>query len=924
MTKKKLFLLDALALLYRAHFAFIKNPRVTSTGKNTSAVFGFANSLLEILQKEKPTHIGVAFDSAGPTERHTAFEEYKAHREEMPEDLVFALPIAKRFLNAMQIPVFEVSGYEADDLIGTLALEAAKADFEVYMMTPDKDYAQLVRDSIFIYKPAAYGNGPEILNAEKVIEKFGVTPDKIIDFLALKGDASDNIPGIPKIGDKTAIELINQFGTLEEIIKNVDLITKNAVRESIKNNIDQGLLSKQLATIITNAPVELKEEELICKTPDSELLKELFKELEFKTMYSRVFGQTEINEGLFAKEELKLQSADNKLETTDTGFSKISDEQKSNYHILTSDIEIKELIAKLSAVSAFCFDTETESLDSLNSAICGLALSYEKGKGYYIPFGTDRSEAINKLEPFKGVFSNSNILKIAQNIKFDIQILEQYNLKISEPVFDTMLAHYILEPDSKHNMDFLSEKFLFYTPVSITELIGKKGKNQLTMRDISIEEVAPYACEDADITYQLGQIFIDKLNNDFKLKSVFETIEMPLVQVLSDMEKEGIKVDENALKDFSKELERDIKLLETEIYSIAGTEFNINSPKQLGEIIFEKLKLEKGKKTSTGQYSTNEAVLTQLAYSHEMPQKILDYRQLQKLKSTYVDTLPLLIDKKTGRVHTTFAQAVASTGRLSSNNPNLQNIPIKTEKGREVRKAFVAKDENHVLLSADYSQIELRIMAELSQDPNMISAFKNEEDIHKATASKVFGVPLIHVTPEMRNKAKMVNFGIIYGISAFGLAQRLKISRTEAKSIIDNYFLNYPLVKKYMDDCILNARANGFVETVCGRRRYLPDIHSANATIRGFAERNAINSPIQGTAADMIKIAMIRIHDRIKKEQLQSKMILQVHDELLFDAFKPETDQLKKLVLEEMSMALPFNVPLVAAAGTGQNWLDAH
>ncbi len=935
MSKPKLFLLDALALIYRAHFAFVKNPRITSTGLNTSAVFGFTNSLLEVLNKEKPSHIGVAFDTAAPTMRHDAFADYKAHRQEVPEDILIAIPLIQKLLDSLKIPVLLMDGFEADDVIGTLAQQAEREGFEVYMMTPDKDYAQLVTDDIFIYKPASFGSGPEVLDRTKVIEKYGVPPEQIIDLLGLKGDASDNIPGIPKVGDKTALELIRTFGSVEEVIRRSDEITKNAIRESVKANADLGLLSKKLATIQTDVPIEFNSEALKMCEPDKEALIELFKELEFRNLAVRVLDSVPGGNGpgsavsekknsapdLFSLPVQELPTTELITSETHSNFASL-DNASVEYVAVETEAAMLELLSQLLQQSMVCLDTETTSTDAMQAELVGVSFSWELHKAWYVPLPEKREECLKVLGLFTPFFQSS-ILKVGQNLKYDLLVLMNYQTEVVGPLYDTMLAHYVVNPDGKHGMDALARQYLSYDPVSITALIGKKGKSQLSMRSVALEEIVPYACEDADITLQL-KTPLDKGLQETQVENVFKEIEMPLLPVLLDMEYEGIRVDELGLQEFSKELAQQIQVAEEEIWNQAGEKFNINSPKQLGDIIFGKLQLDTGKKTPTGQYSTNEEVLTQLAWSHELPAKILEYRQLNKLKATYVDALPALIHPRTKRVHTTFSQAVAATGRLSSNNPNLQNIPIRTEKGREVRKAFVSRNEEFVLLSADYSQIELRIMAELSQDAGMLEAFNSGADIHQATAAKVFGVPMSMVNSDMRSKAKMVNFGIIYGISAFGLSQRLKISRKEAKEIIDSYFEKYPGIKNYMNASIEKARSLGYAQTWSGRKRYLPDITSQNATIRSFAERNAINSPIQGTAADMIKIAMIRIQAKLKAGQFKSRMILQVHDELLFDVYRPELEEIKGIVVGEMQTALPFSIPLEVGVGSGLNWLEAH
>lgn len=927
MERPKLFLLDALALIYRAHFAFIKNPRITGSGLNTSAVFGFTNSLLEVLNKEKPTHIGVAFDTQAPTQRHETFADYKAHREEVPEDIIIAIPLVRKLLDALKIPVLILDGYEADDIIGTLAGKAEAAGFDVYMMTPDKDYAQLVTDHVFMYRPAAYGNGPEVYNRNKVLEKYGVPPEQITDLLGLKGDASDNIPGIPKVGDKTALELIRQFGSVEEIIRRADEITKKAVKESIIANSDLGLLSKKLATIQLDVPIEFDAEDLKICEPDKDAAIALFKELEFKTLAERVFNAVPGNGKPAKPAEVDLfnQAPDTpaaEIPKLAESYAKVLDTSKVKYSPADTPETQQALLQGLLNADAVCIDTETTGTDAMQAELVGMSFAWNAHEAWYVPVPADRTQALQLVEKFES-FWNSKILKVGQNLKYDLMVLRNHGTEVQGPFYDTMLAHYVAEPDGKHGMDALALQYLGYEPVSITTLIGKKGKNQGSMRDVSLDEIVPYACEDADITLQL-KAPLDAALQKQQVEKVFSEIEMPLMPVLMDMEWQGIKIDEAGLQEYSKELAVDIQHLEKSIWSLAGEEFNINSPKQLGDIIFGKLKLDKGKKTPTGQYSTNEETLTQLAYSHDLPAKILEYRQLNKLKATYVDALPALIHPRTGRVHTTFSQAVAATGRLSSNNPNLQNIPIRTEKGREVRKAFVPADADHVLLSADYSQIELRIMAELSGDMYMKEAFLSGEDIHRATAARVFGVHPSMVDADMRSKAKMVNFGIIYGISAFGLSQRLGIPRGEAKEIIESYFAQYPGIKSFMDACISSAKETGYAITMKGRKRHLADINSGNATVRGFAERNAINSPIQGTAADMIKIAMIRIHQKLSTAHLKSKMILQVHDELLFDVLKHELEAVTDLVRHEMMHAMDFSIPLEVGIGHGNTWLEAH
>lgn len=927
MSEKKLFLLDGMALIYRAFFAFSKNPRITSTGLNTSAMFGFTNTLLDVISKQKPTHIAVVFDTDKPTERHEIFEDYKAHREAMPEDLSKSIPYIFRIIEGFKIPVLTMDGYEADDIIGTLAKKAEKAGFKTYMMTPDKDFAQLVTDSIFIHKPARMGNDTETLGVKEVLEKWEIKDvSQVIDILGLWGDAVDNIPGVPGVGEKTAKKLIADFGSVENIIANTDKL-QGKLKEKFEEFAPQALLSKKLATIITDVPIELNEKELELEQPDKEKLKEIFIELEFRTLAQKIIGDTATNTpkspniqgDLFAtaKEELP----DEPGEAAEQIILKNIDNTPHHYKLIKDTEGVKRLIEQLQHESEFCFDTETTALSVLEAKVIGVAISWKKYEAYYIALTDEnRIEILNLLQPIL----EGKQLKIAQNLKYDLMALQNHGIKLKEPWFDSMLAHYLLEPDQRHNMDLLARQYLSYEPVSIETLIGKKGKNQITMDKVELEKIKEYAAEDADITLQLKQIFTPMLLQQ-QVKKVFEEIEMPLVPVLANMEREGIKVDTEFLKDYSKQLQQDIIQTEKNIYSLAGAEFNIASPKQLGEILFDKLGLDdKAKTTKTGQYKTDEDTLLKLSGKHEIVKEILEFRSLQKLKSTYVDALPELVNKNTGRVHTSLNQAVAATGRLSSQNPNLQNIPVRTERGREVRKAFVPRNEDYLLMSADYSQIELRVIASISNDSGMIEAFNNNQDIHTATAAKVFGVPISDVTKEQRYKAKSVNFGLIYGQGAFGLAENLGISRTEAKEIIDNYFKQFPGIRKYMDETINFARQHGYVQTIKGRRRYLRDINSRNATIRAFAERNAINAPIQGSAADMIKIAMININNEMHKQKLKSKMILQVHDELLFDVHKSEEEVLKDLVTKEMANAMPLTVPVIAEAGVGKNWLEAH
>ncbi len=966
MPSKKLFLLDAMALIYRAHFAFVKAPRLTSTGLNTSCVFGFANAMLEVIQKEKPTHIGVSFDLPGGTFRNEMYPEYKAHRQEQPEDITIAIPYVKKLVAAMDIPLLMVQNYEADDVIGTLAKKAAQHDFEVFMMTPDKDYGQLVEEHIYMYKPAVFGKDPEKLGVKEICEKWGIErPDQVIDLLGLMGDAADNIPGVPGVGEKTAAKLIATYGSVEGLYENTDKLT-GKIAESIIQNKEKAFLSKELARIDINVPIEFDEEFLKISKPKTEELSALLDELEFRTLRKRLLpdesspsttgsspssvrstqsavgvspsstkqvsksGQqismfdspnvsTNVNPSDYIIEESQEEIEERiSSSTKDTIANKLHE-----YHLMDTPELRASLIHYLAVQDEFCFDTETTSVDAVDAEIVGLSFAYLAGEAFYVPIPENQVEAQLILEEFRQVLENEAIMKIGQNIKYDLMILKNYNIDLKGKLFDTMLAHYILEPDQRHGMDYLSNVYLNYDPVSIETLIGK-GKAQGSMRDVDFEKIKEYAAEDADITLQLKHILSPKIKEVQQEKLLFD-LEMPLVNVLAGMEMEGIKVNENALIEMSEVLEIDIKVIQKDIFSLAGQEFNVASPKQLGEILFDKLKLDaKAKKTKTGQYATGEDILSKLENEHEIVRKILDFRELVKLKNTYVDALPTLISKKTGRIHTSYNQAVAATGRLSSTNPNLQNIPIRTPRGREIRKAFVPRNDDYVIMSADYSQIELRIMAAFSEDESMLEAFNQGIDIHSTTASKVFKVALVDVTSDMRRKAKMVNFGIIYGISAFGLAQRLNIPRGEAKEIIDAYWIEFPKIKIFMDTTINKAREMKFVETILGRRRYLRDINSQNQTDRGFAERNAINAPIQGSAADMIKVAMINIHKFMKDENLKSKMILQVHDELVFDAHKAELDYLKQKVNELMCNAIPMAVKMETGMGVGENWLEAH
>lgn len=921
---KKLFLLDAMALIYRAYFALSRNPRINSKGLNTSAILGFANTLLDVLKNQKPTHIGVAFDTKAPTFRHDNFAEYKANREKMPEDLSASIPYIYKLIKGFNIPFLQVDGFEADDVIGTLSKKAEADGFITYMMTPDKDFGQLVSDNIYMYKPARMGNKAEIWGSYEVCERFGITrPTQLIDILGLWGDASDNIPGVPGIGEKTAIKLISEYDSIENLLKNTDKL-KGKQRENLENFADQAILSKELATIELNVPIALDESELILNEPDTEYLKELFEELEFRNFAQRFFNnnQKEANDEKVLAVQPELFGGDDagyvqgKLETINT--------TKHSYHLIDTIEKAKDLCNSLLKEKVVCFDTETTGIDPNNSELVGISFAVAPHEAWYIPVSENYHEAQEIAQVFKPLFESKDIIKTGQNIKFDINILSWYDIQVAGPFFDTMIAHYLLQPDMRHNMDVLSETYLKYKPVSIEELIGKKGRNQLTMRNVDVETVKEYAAEDADITLQLKDVFEPELKKTGTFE-LFEKTEMPLVPVLASMEAEGIKLDVEALFEFSIQLEKEISIIQIAIFELAECEFNIASPKQLGEILFNKLLIiDKPKKTKTGQYKTGEDILAKLIHKHPIIEKILEFRSLTKLKSTYVDSLPSLVNPRDGRIHTSYNQAVAATGRLSSNNPNLQNIPIRTEKGREIRKAFIPRNEDYTLLAADYSQVELRIIAHLSKDKDMIEAFKNGLDIHTATAARVYGIDYDEVTKDMRRNAKTVNFGIVYGISAFGLSEQLGIPRREAADIINNYFEKYPGVKEFMNTTIDFAKEHGYVETILGRRRYLNDINSANAVVRGFAERNAINAPIQGSSADMIKVAMINIFKEFGKKKLKSKMILQVHDELVFDLFKEEEQQVRKIVEEKMRDAIKLDVPVVVDMNTGSTWLEAH
>ena len=926
--KKKLFLLDAMALIYRAYFALNKNPRINSRGLNTSAILGFANTLLDVLRNENPTHIGIAFDTMAPTVRVADFAEYKAHREKMPEDIALALPYIIRLIEAFRIPILKVDGYEADDVVGTLAKQAEKEGFRVYMMTPDKDFGQLVSPNIYMYKPARSGNTPEVLGVDEVCRKYGIErPEQLIDILGLWGDASDNIPGVPGVGEKTASKLISEFGSIENLLQHIGKL-KGKLRENVETYADQALLSKQLATIILDVPIDFDPDALKHEEPDRDVLTELFSELEFRTFAQRFFNTKEDAGEVENEMDIAYSGAGDLfssagVDVPQQNFSTLQDVEH-RYHLAGDQKERSILIRRLKETGKFCFDTETTGLDANDTELVGISFAVDKGEAWYVPVPVNYNDALNLVAEFKDIFEDKAIEKTGQNMKFDMSVLRWYDVEVKGPLFDTMIAHYLIEPDLRHNMDFLAETYLNYKPVPIESLIGKKGKNQLSMRDVDLPAISEYACEDADITLQLKQVF-EPILRDTGTLELFKRIEMPLVPVLASMEAAGVKLETAVLEEFSADLEKDIVSLEEEIQKLAGEPFNIASPKQLGEVLFEKLRItEKPKLTKTRQYSTSEDILVKLTHKHPIIDKILDYRSLTKLKSTYVDALPRLINPRDNRIHTSFNQAVASTGRLSSNNPNLQNIPIRTEKGREIRKAFVPRNEDYTLLAADYSQIELRIIAELSEDPALIETFIGGHDVHSATAARIYGVGLNEVTPDMRRNAKTVNFGIVYGISAFGLSERLNIPRQEAADIIEQYFARYPGVKSYMDNTITFAREHGYVETMMGRRRYLRDINSGNATVRNFAERNAINAPVQGSSADMIKIAMINIHEAMKRKELKSKMILQVHDELVFDALLAEVEILKEIVREKMVTAIPMTVPIVVDMKSGNNWLEAH
>ena len=946
---KKLFLLDAFALIFRAYYALARSPRVTSTGKNTNAQFGFLNALMDLINNHKATHLAVCFDTKDKTERHDDFAAYKANRQETPEDILAAVPDIKRMLKAFNIPIIEVPGYEADDIIGTLSVQASKAGYDVYMVTPDKDYGQLVNDKVFMYKPASGFSKAEILGVKEILAKWDIERvDQVIDILGMMGDAVDNIPGIKGVGEKTAVKFLKEYGTLEGVLENADKI-KGAIGEKVRAGKADAIMSKKLATIILNVPCEFHEEDFSLSEWDKDELANVFNDLEFRTIGKRILGQDFIEKSknessnaqdiqfdLFGKAvEQKVENRKSDLVQQDlfsqefVNYKTINDVEHV-YHLVDTPQEQLALISNLTHhlknKSEICFDTETTGLDANICELVGMSFSIKEHEGFYIPFPNDRKETLSILNQFNVLFENESILWIGQNIKFDLLVLKNYAIEIKGNLFDTMLAHYCFEPEGKRSMDLLSEHYLQYKPVSIEELIGKKGKGQGTMRDVEIEKIKEYASEDADITLQLKEKFVSLLKEK-EVEKVFNEVDTPLIKVLLGMEFEGIKIDIDFLKNYSVVLEKLAKEAEESVYKQAGVRFNLASPKQLGEVLFEKLLLDpKAKKTKTGQYATGEEVLAKLAHEHKICDDILTFREYTKLKNTYVDTLPELINPKTSRVHTTYAQTIAVTGRLSSINPNLQNIPIRTEQGREIRKAFIPRDDKHILISADYSQIELRVVAAMSGDEAMCEAFRKHKDIHTATAAKVYGIDESEVTKEQRYKAKSVNFGIIYGQGAFGLAENLSISRTEAKEIIDNYKKEFSGIQKYMDETINFAREHGFVQTLMGRKRWLRDINSQNFTVRAFAERNAINSPIQGSAADMIKLAMIAINSNLKNSNLKSKMVLQVHDELVFDVLKEEADDMKALILNCMqsAMILPNNVPIVAEVGMGENWLVAH
>ena len=936
--QKRLFLLDAYALIFRGYYAFIKNPRINSKGMDTSAVMGFTNSLLDVIKRERPDHLAVCFDKGGSATRTEMFTEYKANRDETPEAIRIAVPYIQQILEAMQIPVIEKEGFEADDIIGTLAKQAEKEGYQVFMVTPDKDFAQLVSENIFMYRPARMGNGIEIWGIPEVQEKFEVErPEQVIDYLGMMGDAVDNIPGLPGVGDKTAKKFIKAYGSMEGLLNNTQEI-KGKLKEKIEDNKELGILSKQLATIILDVPVQFNAKDYQLSEPDTKAVSSLFDELEFRRItenFKKIFSlseetttpkETAPNKVQQQGQQFDLFAAPGSGNTSDnqaTGRQDLTT-KKHWYQTVNSPLSRKLLLQNLLQQKSVCFDTETTSLDALQAELVGIAFCWEESKGFYLVLPENREEVLAILEPFKSFFEHTEIEKIGHNLKYDLKVLRNYDLKVNAPLFDTLIAHYLINPDMRHNMDVLAETYLDYIPQSITELIGKKGVNQGSMRDVPVEKQTEYAVEDADVTFQLKHHFAKEMEAA-KTLDLYTKVELPLVKVLTAMECEGINLDVPFLEELSKNLTVDIQKLEEAIFTAAGETFNLASPKQLGPILFDKLKLvDKPKKTKTGQYSTAEDVLSYLAKEHPIVSDILDWRSLKKLQNTYVEALPKEINPKTGRVHTKYNQAVAATGRLSSNNPNLQNIPIRTPRGQQVRKAFIPRDENHILMAADYSQIELRIIAALSKDEGMVTAFQNKEDIHQATAAKVFNVPLEEVSRAQRSNAKTVNFGIIYGVSAFGLSQQTDLNRSESKELIDTYYATYPKLRSYIHDQVDFARDHGYVTTVLGRRRYLKDINSQNAVVRGAAERNAVNAPIQGSAADIIKLAMITIQEKLENENWNSKMLLQVHDELVFDVPKDEVDALQTMVKREMENAFSLDVPLVVDIGIGTNWLEAH
>ncbi len=926
--EKKLFLLDGHALVYRAHFAFINRPLINSKGVNTSAVMGFTRTLWDLMRDQKPTHIAVAFDLSTPTFRHEMYEPYKANREEQPEDIVVAIPYIEAIVKAFNIPIVTVDGYEADDVIGTLAKQAEKEGFKVYMVTPDKDFGQLVSDNVFLYKPSRQGNGVDIMGVPEILKKWDVERvEQVIDMLGLQGDAVDNIPGVPGIGPKTASKLLAQFGSMETLLDSTDQL-KGKQKERLEEHREQALLSKKLAIIETQVPIQFDAEAYKIEGQDNDRLAELFKELEFRSLARQILGEDQVPQEN-AQGDLFNQQSEIKSEVKAPPAHSVADKNIGNtkhaYHLIDSEEKRAELLQLLMEASSICFDTETTGIDATQAELVGMSFSVKAHEAYYVPVPSGYEEATRLVQQFKAVMEDENIEKVAQNLKYDALMLRRYGVEVKGPYFDTMIAHYLLEPELRHNMDYLSETYLKYQPIEIESLIGKKGKKQKTMRDLPPEEVKDYAAEDADITLQLRDYLAPKLEKE-GFQKLYEEIEAPLVRALVNIEHEGIRLNADYLKSYSKELAKEIDQLEKEIHEDAGTAFNVASPRQVGEVLFEKMELPyRFKKTKSGQYSTSEEKLAELAGEYPIVQKILDYRGLTKLKSTYVDALPKLINPLTGRIHSSFNQALTATGRLSSNNPNLQNIPIRTPQGARVREAFIPRDEDHVLLAADYSQIELRLIAEMSGEEAMLEAFKSGKDVHSATAARVFDVPYEEVTREQRYRAKTVNFALIYGAGATNLSQQLGIKRSEAKELIDQYFSRYPDLKGYMDGIVEKARKDGYVKTLMGRRRYLRDIDSRNGVLRSHAERNAINTPVQGTAADMIKIAMVRINDIFEKEQFKSKMILQVHDELVFDAHKSELDTIKPIIEEHMVNAIPnLNVPILVEMGEGKNWREAH